>query len=120
MRKSGLFGRKGVTPGPNTQLSLHVEGANGQPTQAELDEEAEEVRHTPAALHPCRASARTPSQHARPASTRAQRARRRAWWRAGDERDDGRHHGAPQARGARRHTTHTGVGLWLGLGLGLG
>ena len=69
MRKSGLFGRKGVTPGPNTQLSLHVEGANGQPTQAELDEEAEEVRHTPAALHPCRASARAqparaPSEHA--------------------------------------------------------
>ena len=56
-----------------------------------------------AALHPCRASTRTPSQHAH-----AQRARRRAWWRAGDERDDGRHHGAPQARGARRHTTHTG------------
>ena len=110
MRKSGLFGRKGVTPGPNTQLSLHVEGANGQPTQAELDEEAEEVRHTPAALHLCRASARAPSQHAR-----AQRARRRAWWRAGDERDDGRHHGAPQARGGRRHTTH---GLGLGLGLG--
>ena len=71
MRKSGLFGRKGVTPGPNTQLSLHVEGANGQPTQAELDEEAEEVRHTPAALHPCRASARAPSQHARAPSEHA-------------------------------------------------
>ena len=121
MRKSGLFGRKGVTPGPNTQLSLHVEGANGQPTQAELDEEAEEVRHTPTALHPCRASARAPSQHARAASehARAQRARRRAWWRAGDERDDGRHHGAPQARGGPRDTTH-GLGLGLGLGFGFG
>ena len=63
MRKSGLFGRKGVTPGPNTQLSLHVEGANGQPTQAELDEEAEEVRR----------AAPMPRQHAhaQPARARA-------------------------------------------------
>jgi hypothetical protein len=66
MRKAGVFGRKGVTPGPNTQLSLHVEGAAGQPTQAELDEEAEEVRHTPAALLPCGASTRAHSQHAVP------------------------------------------------------
>ena len=66
MRKSGLFGRKGVTPGPNTQLSLHVEGANGQPTQAELDEEAEEVRHTHA-----RRTAPVPRQRARAQPARA-------------------------------------------------
>jgi hypothetical protein len=94
MRKAGVFGRKGVTPGTNTQLSLHVEGAAGQPTQAELDEEAEEVRHTPALLLPCRASTRAHSQHARAQPARCAGCARRCAGRAGDERDDGRLHGA--------------------------
>lgn len=62
MKKAGLFARKGDKPDPNTQLSLHVEGAT---TQAEQDAEQEEVprRRAPAASHPCRA------RPARPATT---------------------------------------------------
>jgi hypothetical protein len=57
MKKAGLFARKGDRPQANTQLSLHVDGA---PTQAEQDEEAEEVprRRTPAVLHSCQPRAR--------------------------------------------------------------
>ena len=40
MSKKGMFARKGDKPDPNMQLSLHVEGSV---SQAEQDEEAEEV-----------------------------------------------------------------------------
>merc|ERR1719424_968640 len=40
MKKAGLFARKGDKPDPNTQLSLHVEGAT---TQAEQEEAMNEM-----------------------------------------------------------------------------
>ena len=60
-----MFARKGDKPDPNMQLSLHVEGAV---SQAEQDEEAEEVRRRHA-----RCAARVPSAQP-PPRTRASRA----------------------------------------------